>query len=756
MATVVLTVVGTAIGGPIGGFVGGLIGQRVDQAIFGGTSSRTIEGGRMKDLTVQTSSYGEPIVRVYGTLRLPGNVIWSSGLKEVRNEKTESSGGKGRRQNVTTVEYSYRASFAVALSGRAISDVGRVWADGKLLRDAAGKIAVGGEMRVYRGEGFQKSDPMIEALEGQNNVNGFTNLSYVVFEDLALGEYANRIPNLTFEVIGDTGGDTGGEILLSTIVSDICQLSDVAVFDVGDLNQMVGGYLVAGPMKSRAAIEELARVYQFDVVEQENGLLFRKLGRLSEAAILADDLVQSAQGARPSDKVIITRQQDMELPREIGLSYIDPSRDYQTGYQRARRLNVASDIVRQSGLPLVLSSSQAKTASEIQLDLAWYGRETINFALPHKYDDLLPGDIVTMASGSETQDYLLQETEIGPEGVQCQAVKFSNLRLDRSALADSGPVPAQQVEELAESLFFHLDMPAITGENVTSPVFFWAAAAGAGKWPGAGLFISRDNDQTYSQLDYTNADAISGIVENILPDGPVAYWDYGNELLVRLDNPDHGLPSAALEAVLDGANIAWVGGEIIQFQQATFELGGFYRLTGLLRGRRGTERYISQHSISETFILLNRATVNTAVMYHSDIGLIHHFKVVTAGADVEDAPSVSRAYGAAVLKPFSPVHGKGQRDGAGTLALTWIRRSRVGGDWMDNADVPLGENFERYDIEILNGGAVVRTLTSDVSEVIYPASSQIEDFGATQAILDIRIFQISDNIGRGWPLILSV
>ncbi len=752
MASVVLTVVGTAIGGPIGGLVGGLIGQRVDQAIFGGTSSRTIEGGRLKDLSVQTSAYGEPISRIYGTMRVPGNVIWSSGLKETRNEKTESSGGKGSRQNVTTIEYSYSASFAVALSGREISDVGRVWADGKLLRDGAGKIAVGGEMRIYQGDGFQQSDPMIEALEGQGNVNGFANLSYVVFEDLALGEYANRIPNLTFEVIADTGG----EILLSAIVSDICQLSNITIFDASDLNQVVGGYLISGPVKSRAAIEELARVYQFDVVEQENGLLFRKLGRLPGAVVLPDDLVQSPQGARPSDKITITRQQDMELPREIGLSYIDPSRDYQTGHQRARRLNVASDIVRQSGLPLVLSSSQAKTASEIQLDLAWYGRETISFALPHKYGDLLPGDIVTMASESQVQDYLLQETEIGPEGVQCQAVKFSNLRLERSAQADSGPVPAQQVEELAESVFFHFDMPAITGENVTSPVFFWAVAAGAGKWPGAGLFISRDNDQTYAPLDYANVDAISGIVENILPVGPAAYWDYGNEIFVRLDNPDHGLSGATSEAVLNGANIAWVGGEIIQFQQASFEPDGSYRLTGLLRGRRGTERHITQHTLSESFVLLNSATVNMAAMYPSDIGLSHHFKLVTAGASVENAPAISRVFGAAVLKPFSPVHGKGLRDGAGTLALSWIRRSRVGGDWMDNADVPLGENFERYDIEILNGGAVVRTLTSDVSEVIYSASSQIEDFGTAQAILDVRIFQISDNIGRGWPLILSV
>jgi len=752
MASVVLTVVGTAIGGPIGGLVGGLVGQRVDQMIFGGTSSRTVEGGRMKDLTVQTSAYGEPISRVYGTMRIPGNVIWSSGLKETRNEKTESSGGKGSRQNVTTVEYHYSASFAVALSGRSISDVGRVWADGKLLRNAGGNVAADGEIRIYRGGGFQKADPMIEAHEGQNNVNGYPNLSYVVFEDLALGEYANRIPNLTFEVIADTEGG----VQLSEIVSDICQLSGVAAFDASDLDQMVAGYLVSGPMKSRAAIEELAQIYQFDVIEQDNSLLFRRLGRLSEAVVLPGDLVHSSRGGGASDKIRLTRQQDMELPREIGLSYIDPGRDYQTGHQRARRLNVASDIVRQSGLPLVLSSSNAKTVSEIQLDLAWYGRETINFTLPHKYDDLVPGDIVTIAIGTDNQDFLLQETEIGPEGVECQAIKFSKLRLDRAAFAESGPVPVQEVTELAESLFFHLDMPTITGENVTSPFFFWAAAAGTGKWSGAGLFISRDNDQTYSQLDFTSADAVSGVVENILSDGPTAYWDYGNELLVRLDNPEHGLSSETSDSVLNGANIAWIGGEIIQFQQAVFEPEGGYRLTGLLRGRRGTERNTGHHTVSETFVLLTSATANMAAMHYSDIGLAHHFKIVTAGASVEDASSVSRVFDAEVLKPFSPVHAMGVRDGAGGLTLTWIRRSRVAGDWMDNADIPLGEIYEKYDIEILNGGTLVRMLTSDVPEVIYPALSQIEDFGAVQPILDIRIMQISDSVGRGWPLELSV
>ncbi|MCF6195546.1 MAG: phage tail protein [Emcibacter sp.] len=748
MASIVLTVVGTAIGGPIGGLVGGLVGRSVDRAIFGGTSSRTIEGGRLKDLTVQTSAYGEPISRVYGTMRLPGNMIWSSGLTESRSEKTEGGGGKGGGQKVTTVTYSYAASFAVALSARQIADVGRIWADGKLLRDSAGKLAVGGSMRFYNGSDFQKADPMIEAVEGMANVNAFRGLAYVVFEDLALGEYANRIPNLTFEVIADSGGS----IVLSDIAADICRLSGVPSYDVSDLVQMVDGYMIPGPMKSRVAIEELAQIYNFDVVEHEGSLLFRRLERAADVTIPANDIVQSAQKSGQAGKITLTRQQDLDLPREIGLSFIDPARDYQTGFQRARRLTATSDIVRQSAHPLVISANVAKTASEIQLDLAWGGRETAQFSLPHKYDDLTAGDIVTLPLGLGQEDFMLQETEIGLQGMDCRAVRFSKSLLNRNSLADSGTAPAQQVIPLATSQFLPLDMPTITGENVSSPLLFWAAGAGSGKWDGAGLFISRDNDQSYSQLDFTASDVVSGSVENTLAAGPTAYWDEGNDLLVRLDNSSHVLSGETGDGVLGGANVAWVGGEIIQFRDAVLEPDGRYRLSGLLRGRRGTERKIASHGVAEVFVLLTESTIRAATMRFSDIGRTYQFKAVTSGALVADALPINHTFGAEVLKPFAPVHASGVRDGSGNLTIGWIRRSRVGGDWQDNAEVPLGELYEKYDIEILSGATVVRTLTSNGPQVIYSANFQNTDFGGLQASLAVRISQISDTVGRGWPL----
>ena len=106
MATLLLTAVGTAVGGPLGGALGALIGRNADRALFGGSS---FEGPRVKELSVTTSSYGQPIARHFGQMRVAGTIIWATDL--VEDSSTE--GGKGRPKSTT---YSYSANFAVALS----------------------------------------------------------------------------------------------------------------------------------------------------------------------------------------------------------------------------------------------------------------------------------------------------------------------------------------------------------------------------------------------------------------------------------------------------------------------------------------------------------------------------------------------------------------------------------------------------------------------------------------------------------------
>lgn len=103
------------------------------------------------------------------------------------------------------------------------------------------------------------------------------------------------------------------------------------------------------------------------------------------------------------------------------------------------------------------------------------------------------------------------------------------------------------------------------------------------------------------------------------------------------------------------------------------------------------------------------------------------------------------------LRPWSPVHLTGSRNGAGDLAITWVRRTRHGGWWRDLTDVPLNEESERYQLDILNGPTVVRTIATTQPAATYTAAEQTTDFGSAQAAVSIRVAQISAAVGRGTP-----
>ena len=201
MATLVLSTVGTLLGGPVGGAIGSLVGQSIDQQILGSPS----RGPRLGDLTVQTSSYGTQIPRIYGKMRVAGSVIWSTDLVE----STQTSGAKGQPDLV----YSYSVSLAVALSSRAIADIGRIWADGKLLRGESGDFKVSTDFRFYQGGEGQDIDPLIASIEGIEETPAYRGLALAVFENLELAEYGNRIPFLTFEILADASAPTLENIL---------------------------------------------------------------------------------------------------------------------------------------------------------------------------------------------------------------------------------------------------------------------------------------------------------------------------------------------------------------------------------------------------------------------------------------------------------------------------------------------------------------------------------------------------------------
>jgi hypothetical protein len=188
----------TLTGAAIGTQVGALAGAVIDQALFGASGrSRAVDGPRLSDLHVTASTEGAAIPRVYGRARIGGQVIWATNLEEVVSDASSSSsgGGKGGRSSSSNgSNYTYFANFAVGLCEGVISNLTRVWADGKELD--LSKFTT----RLYTGTDTQTTDALIEAKQGSDTSPAFRGLAYIVFERMPLAEFGNRIPQLSFEV----------------------------------------------------------------------------------------------------------------------------------------------------------------------------------------------------------------------------------------------------------------------------------------------------------------------------------------------------------------------------------------------------------------------------------------------------------------------------------------------------------------------------------------------------------------------------
>jgi hypothetical protein len=251
------------------------------------------------------------------------------------------------------------------------------------------------------------------------------------------------------------------------------------------------------------------------------------------------------------------------------------------------------------------------------------------------------------------------------------------------------------------------------------------------------------------------ASVIGDTLTALLP-GPAHVWDNGNNVEVQLAfGALESLPDAR---ILDGANGALINGEIIQFANAVLIGPGRYRLSRLLRGRLGTEHRIATHAIGSRFVLLDPGRLERPTFSASSIGLgiAWRFAPVPQGPTGDQSGQISFANGGEALKPWSPAHVRGARNGAGDITISWVRRTRYGGWWRDLTDVPLNEETERYEVDVMNGATVLRTLAASAPAAIYTAAQQVADFGSAQASVTVRVVQLSTAIGRGTPAVATI
>lgn len=534
-----------------------------------------------------------------------------------------------------------------------------------------------------------------------------------------------------------------GTLQLGSLIAAVAAAYGCDDADTGGVEGQVHGFMIDRVMSGRQTLQGLMTAFAVDAADSGTALRFFMRRNAPAISVMPDLLAELAGNTR---LYAIRRAQETELPAAIKLSYMEAGLDYRLAVVEARHEGGSSRRDGLLELPAAVAEDQAQKCAAITLHESWAGRESVEFALPPSFLALEPGDAVTLALDGGAYSLRIEEISDGA------ARKIRGRSFNRAVYEATGSAAGALAAETAvvygapDALL--LDLPL--AETTPDPHAPWIAAM-ALPWPG-GLALYRQTGPSSAEFNREiELPATMGVLESPLAAGLPGRLDRGASLTVRLASGE--LFSVTGEDLLQGANLAAVGSmatgwEIIQFGNSELVGPQTYRLSKLVRGQAGSEPEIRPlRGAGERFVLLDKAVVQPQLSL-SQAGLEHSWRVLAADTEFGEAEaSITHRPAMLGLRPLSPVRLSAVRVG-GDLMLSWIRRTRIGGDSWDLAEVPMGEEAERYGMDILLGASLKRSLTLTSPGYLYTAAAIAADLAGSRQFT-LRVAQLSTVFGPG-------
>lgn len=543
-----------------------------------------------------------------------------------------------------------------------------------------------------------------------------------------------------------------GRIASMPLAEAVGQLFADYGFDAVDVTRLEGvlpGFVIDRVMALREALQPIELAYFIDTIESGERITLRHRGRDAPVAVMRpDDLV----AMKPDAALLtLTRGQETELPAVAKITHMTVGGDYRRAVAEARRLTGHSQRVATASLAMMLASDHAQAVAETWLHEAWAARLRGAMALPPSRLAIEPGDMIeTEEAGMRLLHRITSVTDQGARLLETLRVDPAVYEPHATPQRPHDVVPPPVVGR-ADVVF--LDLPVIAASGAETDGY---VALHQAPWPGSlALYKSPGNDG-FELATLAHAAATIGALIDPLPAAPPGRWDHATQVRVRLASGS--LRSESRLAVYDGANALAVrrddgSWEVCQFVRAELVAPLTYALSGFLRGQQGTEDLRASGTAIAAAgqpVVVVDATLVQVPVGEAGIGRPLNWRYGPANRDIGHATygQSNHAFAGVARRPYAPVHVRGRRVN-GDVAISWVRRTRIEGDGWAQAEVTLGEQVEAYEVDILDGDAVVRTLPAATPAVTYRKVDQIADFGLVPATVACRVFQMSATWGRG-------
>lgn len=629
--------------------------------LFGGGNNT--QNSRLLGYRVQTSIASKAIPIVYGTNRIPANVIWTGDWKA---NPASGKAGKGKYGG----NYNYQTAGIAALCSGPINGIIAVWSN---------QVKNGQQDTSYlnpysvadlglttflgtRGQapwGYVSSNHPDQAL-------GYSELAYVAKSDWDLGS-SGVFPNYSYEVAGFDLYGGGPDAAVSAVIERL--LTDESIgagFDPSEVDvsecatyAVANGLFVSPVLDSQRTcaewLNQLLLVANCEAVWSEGVLKIKPRLDLGAVTVVANLSDENGDFKDKDEPVRISRPNPRDAKNSVTLNWTNRQNQYNTeplqdqdqaaidryGPQPASAIDA---------LGICRADVAAKTAN-IQLKRNLYARTRYKFRLGWEHILLEPMDVVTLTCQVNNITY--------------QALNQTPVRLLSISEDSDGYLDCEAEEILQGAGTPNLNPQQVTGSytppltveagNILAPIFYEGtremrqllygtpyalliALAGGPNWAGCTVYRSWDNI-TYEVIGRQTGSTPRGILSAGL--ASVADPDTGSTLSVNLLESGGELATVTQADADNFKTLSVIGGgptsELISFETATLTGTNAYDLTYLRRGVYQSP--IAAHSSGDHFFQVKNAF--TWIYQSQDVGKTIYFKFASFNAAGGSAQSLA-------------------------------------------------------------------------------------------------------------------